>query len=48
MLCNAGLCNYGTSPRACFPDTGFAELLPEFIAKWKDYSKFMWTQWRRE
>jgi hypothetical protein len=42
MLCFIDLCDYGTSPRGCFPTMEFRPLLPEFIAKWRDYSKARW------
>lgn len=42
MLCEQGLCDYGTSPRVCFPTAEFKKLLPEYIAKWKEYYKMMW------
>jgi len=44
VLCHYGLCDYGTSPRGCFPDwgSGFAELLPDLIAKWKQYRDVEW------
>lgn len=42
MLCTAGLCDYGTSPRVCFPTPEFAKLLPRLIARWKEYAQIMW------
>lgn len=44
MLCTANLCDYGTSPRGCFPNYGtdFEKLLPELIAKWKAYRAVRW------
>lgn len=42
MLCTAGLCDYGTSPRVCFASTRFAPLLPRLIDKWKKYAKHKW------
>jgi hypothetical protein len=42
MLCRAGLCDYGTSPRACFPTQQFASMLPELIDKWKAFSMVQW------
>ena len=44
MLCIMGLCNYGTSPRYCFPSTRFREMLPELVEKWRAYSKIMWQE----
>lgn len=44
MLCEKGLCDYGTSPRVCFPTTGFKKLLPKFISKWKQYYKLTWEE----
>lgn len=43
MLCNLNLCDYGTSPRACFPTTRFRALLPELIDKWEAYSAVQWS-----
>ena len=43
ILCRNSLCDYGTSPRTCFVTTEFERVLPELIAKWKDYSKAHWT-----
>lgn len=42
MLCNKNLCDYGTSPRVCFPTTRFKELLPKYIIKWKEYYELAW------
>lgn len=42
MLCKLHLCDYGTSPRVCFPTSEFRALLPGFIEKWKAYSKLQW------
>ncbi|PDT15915.1 hypothetical protein CO670_15595 [Rhizobium sp. J15] len=42
MLCKMNLCDYGTSPRVCFPTSNFEPLLPAFIEKWKAYSKMQW------
>lgn len=44
ILCNAGLCDYGTSPRGCFPDwgSGFADVLPLYLQKWKQYRAVEW------
>lgn len=44
VLCTSGFCDYGTSPRGCFPDrrTDFAELLPTLIEKWKQYYTVEW------
>lgn len=43
MLCRANLCDYGSSPRVCFPTTKFKEILPELIAKWREYSAVRWS-----
>lgn len=43
MLCNMGLCNYGTSPRTCFANESFMNVLPEYINKWKEYYKLQWN-----
>lgn len=44
MLCRADLCDYGTSPRACFPTQQFRALLPELIEKWRAYAALQWGQ----
>lgn len=44
MLCVADLCNYGTSPRRCFPNPSFRELLPDLIAKWRSYAVLAWGE----
>jgi hypothetical protein len=47
MLCTSELCTYGSSPRVCFTNEPFDELLPELIAKWEAYSNMMWGERRR-
>lgn len=42
MLCTASLCDYGTSPRSCFAIPAFRERLPQFIERWREYSKILW------
>lgn len=42
MLCVMELCDYGTSPRVCFANPGFEEVLPELIAKWEAYYVNVW------
>ena len=42
ILCVKNLCDYGTSPRVCFPTTEFEELLPAFIEKWERYYERAW------
>lgn len=42
ILCKKNLCDYGTSPRVCFPTTQFKEQLPKYITKWKQYYKTQW------
>ena len=44
MLCTADLCDYGTSPRVCFANQKFQELLPELIEKWKAFSLVQWGE----
>ncbi len=44
MLCNKHLCDYGTSPRVCFPTSNFRPLLVPLIEKWKAYSLVKWRQ----
>lgn len=42
MLCTARLCDYGTSPRVCFPTPDFKELLPGLIKRWEAYRDQVW------
>lgn len=42
ILCNKNLCDYGTSPRVCFPTSIFKKLLPEYLSKWKEYYQITW------
>ena len=42
MLCTAHLCDYGTSPRVCFPTQGFKTRLPALIEKWTEYRRLKW------
>lgn len=45
MLCTSHLCDYGTSPRVCFPTHGhFKPLIPQLIEKWKAYYAVRWSQ----
>lgn len=44
MLCVADLCEYGTSPRTCFPSHEFAALLPSLIEKWRAYAALAWDE----
>lgn len=48
MLCTAGLCSYGTSPRGCFPDwvdgESTAPLLAALLAKWQEYRRVAWGE----
>lgn len=44
MLCTAGLCTYGTSPRVCFAEGPFRPLLPALIAKWEAYYAVRWGE----
>lgn len=44
MLCTANLCDYGTSPRVCFPTEPFKALLPDLIEKWKAYAVLQWGE----
>jgi hypothetical protein len=43
MLCNLGLCDYGTSPRVCFPTAALREQLPALIEKWEAFSALHWS-----
>jgi len=42
MLCVAGYCDYGTSPRTCFPTSVFGDSLPRLIQRWQEYSNIRW------
>lgn len=42
MFCNLGWCEYGTSPRVCFPTEAFSAVLPELLARWKAYAEMQW------
>ena len=42
ILCNKGLCDYGTSPRYCWANGGFKKLIPEYLEKWRQYYKYQW------
>lgn len=42
MLCKADLCEYGTSPRVCFPTEEFKAVLPELIERWAQYVYATW------
>lgn len=44
MLCTANLCEYGTSPRSCFPTSQFRKLLPTLIEKWVAHRRLMWEE----
>lgn len=44
MLCTRGLCDYGTSPRACFAAEGFKKQLPRLIERWREFSEIMWKK----
>ncbi|WP_242136951.1 hypothetical protein [Sphingomonas sp. TREG-RG-20F-R18-01] len=47
MLCTAGLCTYGTSPRGCFPDyVDGRDIRPELeclLEKWREYRIAAWS-----
>lgn len=49
MLCKMDLCDYGASPRVCFANAEFKELLPEYIKRWKQYYKLWWggSEWTK-
>jgi hypothetical protein len=44
MLCVMSLCDYGTSPRVCFPTSPFDQLLPSLIERWKEWYGVNWKQ----
>lgn len=43
MLCTTGLCDYGTSPRVCFPSSALRETLPQLIERWREYAQIRWA-----
>jgi hypothetical protein len=43
-LCKLDLCEYGTSPRVCFPTQYFAELLPKLNEEWHKYYFSGWGE----
>ena len=44
ILCTAGLCDYGTSPRVCFASSTFKPRLPQLIDRWREYSAIHWKR----
>ena len=53
MLCVLALCDYGSSPRRCFPTQEFKTVLPKLIGRWKAYAMITWSDcaeiaWRGE
>lgn len=42
MLCIEELCEYGTSPRQCFPTQDFREMLPDLLDRWERYYELQW------
>ena len=44
MLCNLHLCDYGTSPRCCFPTPEFRPLVPALLEKWIAFSRIQWAE----
>jgi len=44
MLCVNDLCDYGTSPRDCFPIAEFNAVLPLLIERWKAYYLAEWGE----
>lgn len=48
MLCNVGLCTYGTSPRGCFPNyvdgVSTEPLLKALVAKWREFREVAWSE----
>ncbi len=47
LLCRQDLCEYGTSPRCCWPFGTFREALPEIIQKWDALRAIRWCGPRR-
>lgn len=44
MLCVKNLCDYGTSPRVCFPTSNFKPLIPDLITKWSAWYEVQWGE----
>lgn len=44
MICVLEWCEYGTSPRYCFPEPWFKEMLPALIEKWISYYRASWGE----
>lgn len=45
MLCCKDLCDYGTSPRGCFPATpALRTLFALWLEKWKAYRDLVWRE----
>jgi hypothetical protein len=44
MLCVENLCDYGTSPRGCFPTPEFRDVLPALLEKWRAYRAAEWEE----
>lgn len=42
MLCEQGLCEYGVSPRSCWPVPEFEAELPALIEQWRAWSAAYW------
>ena len=42
ILCNLELCDYGTSPRVCFPTSQFASMIVELRDRWMKFSALSW------
>ena len=42
MLCVADLCEYGSSPRVCFPTVAAKPMFPEWLDKWRTFSSVVW------
>ena len=46
LLCKQDLCEYGTSPRVCFPWETFRDSLPAILEKWKALRAILWGDGR--
>lgn len=42
IFCSAGWCDYGTSPRGCFPDHSID--FDELVRKWETYYRLRWGE----
>lgn len=44
MLCTGYICEYGSSPRVCFPSSESEPFIRPLIEKWKQYYEIEWGE----